>query len=370
MSLALTYWKDLASLAIVLLATLVVITALRKHLAPNLFRDRANHRSLHSGVTPKIGGLAVFPAVLLTLLGRYIFEPKLTMEIGGIAVWLGCSLLVFCVCVVNDRSERELHPSLRMGFFIVAAVLFHALLPLATERSLTLRLSPPLAWFAYFFMISSTLAFINFYNFMDGMDGLAGSMGVIGFTTLGTLAWNSIDQTVGGHVLALACLAVAFASSGFLILNWPPARIFLGDTGSTFLGFSALALGWLGTMYGIWDWSLPFIVFFPFWFDAGFTLTRRALQRKPVWRAHREHFYQRAVLAVPRTSLPDRHRAVLFPALALMILSSMVALAQHAGWWVLSDHQPWPSFLVLFVVHSMAAQKIRRTEFNDANASG
>jgi UDP-N-acetylmuramyl pentapeptide phosphotransferase/UDP-N-acetylglucosamine-1-phosphate transferase len=131
---------------------------------------------------------------------------------------------------------------------------------------------------------------INLYNFMDGMDGLAGGMAVFGFGGLALLA-PALGWFAGFQAL------VAAAVAGFLLWNLPPARIFMGDLGSSLLGFlAALGLlhahgeGWLPIWAGL-------LLFSPFVYDASFTLVRRLLRGERVWEAHRSHHYQRLVLA-------------------------------------------------------------------------
>ncbi len=134
--------------------------------------------------------------------------------------------------------------------------------------------------------------FINLYNFMDGADGLAGGMAVIGFSAYAIAAFAG-----GNNHLAAFCLCVVASSAMFLIFNFPPARIFMGDVGSVPLGFLAGSLGWIGWQEGAWPWYFPLVVFAPFFVDATLTLARRALQGKRIWHSHREHYYQRLVLS-------------------------------------------------------------------------
>jgi UDP-N-acetylmuramyl pentapeptide phosphotransferase/UDP-N-acetylglucosamine-1-phosphate transferase len=130
----------------------------------------------------------------------------------------------------------------------------------------------------------------NLYNFMDGADGLAGGMSLFGFSCYAFAAWEA------GHV-AFACanLAIAASSAAFLIFNFHPARIFLGDVGSIPLGFLAGALGLAGWANGSWPASFPLLVFSPFIVDASATLARRMLAGERFWEPHREHYYQRLV---------------------------------------------------------------------------
>ena len=149
-----------------------------------------------------------------------------------------------------------------------------------------------LGWTSYAFTFLFIVWMTNLYNFMDGMDGFAGGMTVVGFGFLGALGLAE-----GAAGLGLLALVVAAAAAGFLALNYPPARIFMGDVGAVPLGFLAAALAVKGNrdnVIGLW---VPVIIFSPFIVDATAVLMRRLLTGKRVWEAHREHYYQRLVLA-------------------------------------------------------------------------
>jgi UDP-N-acetylmuramyl pentapeptide phosphotransferase/UDP-N-acetylglucosamine-1-phosphate transferase len=131
----------------------------------------------------------------------------------------------------------------------------------------------------------------NLYNFMDGSDGLAGGMATIGFAAYALAAWLA-----GDAALTALCLALSAASAAFLLHNLHPARIFLGDIGSIPLGFLAGALGLAGWRNDVWPLWFPVLVFGPFIGDATVTLLRRLVRGEKVWKAHREHYYQRMVM--------------------------------------------------------------------------
>jgi len=139
----------------------------------------------------------------------------------------------------------------------------------------------------------------NLYNFMDGSDGLAGGMSVIGF--------GAYALAAGASPLATVSLCIAAAAGAFLVFNFHPARIFLGDVGSIPLGFLAGALGLVGWRGDAWPLWFPLLVFAPFIADATVTLARRAARGERVWQAHREHYYQRLV----RSRLGHRGTAAL-----------------------------------------------------------
>ena len=132
----------------------------------------------------------------------------------------------------------------------------------------------------------------NLYNFMDGMDGLAGGMALFGF------GFYALAGVLSGQLpFAVTNAAIAAAAGAFLLFNFHPARIFMGDAGSTLLGFLAACLGLVGWQLGIWTLWFPGLVFSPFIVDATVTLARRLLRREKIWRPHREHYYQRLVLS-------------------------------------------------------------------------
>ena len=125
---------------------------------------------------------------------------------------------------------------------------------------------------------------------MDGMDGFAGGMAVFGFGTLGILAYLT-----GDGYFATLCWAVAAAAGGFLIWNFPPARIFMGDVGASALGVMAAGLSLWADKNGLFPLWLSMLVFSPFIVDATVTLLRRAMRSERLWVAHRNHYYQRLV---------------------------------------------------------------------------
>ncbi len=155
----------------------------------------------------------------------------------------------------------------------------------------------------------------NLFNFMDGSDGLAGGMAVLGFGAY------AIAANAGGAVwLATVCVAVAAASFAFLLFNFHPAKIFMGDSGSIPLGFLAGAVGVAGWQAGVWALWFPLLVFSPFVVDATLTLAKRLFHREKVWQAHREHYYQRLV----RMGLG--HRKTALAGYLLMLACATVAL--------------------------------------------
>jgi UDP-N-acetylmuramyl pentapeptide phosphotransferase/UDP-N-acetylglucosamine-1-phosphate transferase len=144
-------------------------------------------------------------------------------------------------------------------------------------------------------------------------------MALSGFFFYGMAAWLS-----GNTEFALVNFSIAAAAAAFLVFNFHPARIFLGDAGSVPLGFLAAALGLIGWLQRDWTWWFPVLVFSPFIVDASVTLARRLLCRERVWQAHRDHYYQRLV------RLGWGHRSTALAEYALMFACGALALAALA----------------------------------------
>jgi len=249
--------------------------------------DRPNKRSLHATPIPRTGGLAILVGLAVGWLGSYTIELKDKMT-----VWI--MSLTFIIGLISFWDDRYgLSPFTRIGI--------HGLIAIIWIKGSGWRISeidiPYLDHLSLgVFSIPITLLFmvwmINLYNFMDGMDGFSGGMTLFGFGFLGYLGW------MGGEIpFAYMAFTIAVVSAGFLMHNFPPAKIFMGDVGSIPLGFLAAAFSIMGIQKGLFGVWVPILVFSPFIIDATITLGRRLLNRKRVWQAHREHYYQRMVIA-------------------------------------------------------------------------
>jgi UDP-N-acetylmuramyl pentapeptide phosphotransferase/UDP-N-acetylglucosamine-1-phosphate transferase len=234
--------------------------------------DHPNERSSHRVPTPRGGGIAVVGSVLLawTVLARGGSVPS-----GVFGITLGAVLLA-AVSWLDDL--RDLSPVVRLLAQAAAVAIGLFVLP-APQEPLHLA-AIGLVW----------IWWINLFNFMDGIDGLAGSQAAaIG---AGLLLFASVGAGADPALRALAA-AVTGAAIGFLVWNWSPARVFLGDIGSVPLGY-VLGFLLLGlTLRG--HWRIAVILPLYFLADATITLARRLMRGERVWQAHREHFYQQAV---------------------------------------------------------------------------
>jgi UDP-N-acetylmuramyl pentapeptide phosphotransferase/UDP-N-acetylglucosamine-1-phosphate transferase len=362
-------WYDITTIFLAFGSSLGITFWARRKFAKRGFQDHPTSRSLHLGVTPKVGGLGLLPSVCLALMANCMFRMGSQGEAEfslahylRIIEWIAPAFLIYTVCLKNDHGHVEIPVTPRLLAFFLAGLSFVSVTfctSYFSDQEAFINSLPALGFLPTptkvvcigVFAVISVVAFTNFYNFMDGIDGLAGSMGTIGFATLGTFAIsNRADSTLG-----LSSFILSASCAGFLFWNWPKAKVFMGDTGSTFLGFSASVLGWIGAIDGLWHWSFPFLVFFPFWFDATSTLIRRLLRGEVIWRAHREHFYQRATMSIDSVSMDVRHFRVLVPSIFLMIFSSVVAFAENTRWLVQTNSQPWTALTVLVLIHGSVA---------------
>lgn len=274
------------SIAAFILA-LIACAVIRGYAVRHALLDRPNERSLHQTPVPRLGGVAL---VLGASAGG------LALVLSGVvsphaAVWFAIALGVSLLGLVDDL--RPLGAATRFVAQIGLSVATLVVLDVRTDVALTSDLvvhlpRPVLAVLGVVWIV----ACLNIYNFMDGMDGLAGSQAVLG--AVGAAAAAALT---GRHELLAMNVVVATGAAGFLAHNWPPARIFMGDAGSTFLGFffAAQALAGSTTPTDAVPFAATAVALSPFLLDATFTIFRRVRRREAIWRAHRTHLYQRAV---------------------------------------------------------------------------
>lgn len=299
----LAYLLPLSTLLALLVTGLVRHYALRSGIL-----DHPNARSSHRVPTPRGGGLAIVLVVLggtaaLAALGQASSELAKAILVGG--------ALVAGVGWLDDR--RSLSPGIRALVQTVAAVWALASLgglPQLAVGGWVIQLGP---WGSVLGVVG-TVWMINLYNFMDGIDGLAGLEAVMVAFLGGLFALAHSDTG-----LALVAWLVGGAALGFLLWNWPPAKVFMGDVGSSFLGYAFAVLAIAGEMAG----SVPILVWWillaVFLVDATLTLARRVLSGERWYEAHRSHVYQLA------TQVGHSHKRVTVTVLVINLLLSAVA---------------------------------------------
>jgi UDP-N-acetylmuramyl pentapeptide phosphotransferase/UDP-N-acetylglucosamine-1-phosphate transferase len=284
-----------------------------------------NERTLHAMPTPQTGGVAVIGSVVIGLILAAsvlaIIEPAKAVLPKGMAsgsLWIILSmLLVFVVSFIDDCIG--LPASLRLGVQAAAACIIIAGVGL-TVSSIPIPGGPTIQLGLAAIPVSALLLvwMANLYNFMDGMDGFAGGMTFWGFGFLAYFGWQAQFP-----VMLIISTFVAMGALGFLMHNFPPARIFMGDAGSITVGFLAGTLMILGVRDRLFEIWVPIMIFSPFIVDATVTVTSRAFRRQKIWEAHREHYYQRVVLS------GWSHRRTVLAEYGVMILCGGLAVSYH-----------------------------------------
>ena len=281
--------------------------------------------SSHVVPTPRGGGVGIVVVVMVALawLAGHGDQDPLALPVLALAA-LG--VLVAIVSAIDDMgsvpaSVRLLvHLAVGVGAWRVVGTINEIALPWLPVVALgAAGGAVTVLWVA---------GLLNAYNFMDGIDGLAASQGVVAGLAWAVFGWHehSLSLYLVGQTVAAACL-------GFLILNRPPARVFMGDVGSAFLGylFAAipLAVGGARPRLGV----LGVVVVWPFVFDAGLTFVQRAWRRENVFARHRSHLYQRLVIS----GWSHGRVTLLYAALAAVGAAGGIRYARHlpGGDWVL-----------------------------------
>lgn len=265
------------------LGALALTKIIRKYAQITALLDIPNDRSSHVTPTPRGGGLA-FVLVFLVMdvvLGQYGLTslPVLwaTFISGSFVAALG---------FLDDRYH--LSAGIRLGGHLFAAALaLYILAPLTPISSGNWLMAPGLL--LNLMMLLYLVWLLNLFNFMDGIDGLAASE-----TAFVCISAALIFLFFGHSSLSILPLALAAAVGGFLYWNFPPARIFMGDVGSGFLGLLVGLLSMQANIAGTQFWWSWLILLGVFIVDATVTLIRRGLQRERIWQAHCSHAYQHA----------------------------------------------------------------------------
>jgi Fuc2NAc and GlcNAc transferase len=258
----------------------------RRWMVARSILDVPNARSSHTVPTARGGGLAIAAVVVAGLLGG--------AALGWLPIQLALALagggaMVAAVGWMDDCRGV----TVRLRLLVHAAAAVWALAWLGgfprlqvSDSSLFMGVG------GWVLAVLGIVWAVNFYNFMDGIDGIAGGQAVVVGVGAGALLMGA-----GAADLAGASFLVAAASFGFLLWNWSPARIFMGDVGSGLLGFLFAALAVASENRGavpVLVWVLMLGVFVV---DATVTLVRRMIEREPLFHAHKKHAYQRAVQA-------------------------------------------------------------------------
>jgi len=250
--------------------------------------DVPNERSSHDQATPRGGGMAIVLSCFATTLLASLFYSFPSRTYWGLFL---CSVAIAFLGFVDDLYTVPKKYRFAVWIIIATVSLLFGIglktVVLPFIGGISFGILTPLVTFVWLIGVT------NFYNFMDGIDGLAGTEAIIvaGFLAL-------ISLTYGNTFIFITSLILLGSSLGFLLHNRPPAKIFMGDGGSNFLGFMFAALAIIGSQNG--ETNIPFVIpvllLGTFLFDATITLLKRIPEGKKWLEPHRAHYYQRLII--------------------------------------------------------------------------
>jgi len=249
--------------------------------------DTPNQRSSHTSPTATIGGVAIVLTFFLGM-GIIYFIADETMIISHFFKgFIFSSLLIACMSLYDDYKQKPLY--LRLVAQITAIIVVMSFGIIIHQIDLPFLRNNSMGIAGYLITFLWILGLTNAYNFMDGLHGMAAGNAVIAAIFLAII---SISQ--GSNFTYIVCYALIAGTSGFLLFNFPKGKLFMGDVGSTFLGFTFATLAIIASLYDNAHTSLLVVplLLFHFIYDTFFTFTRRFLRKENVFQAHRTHLYQ------------------------------------------------------------------------------
>jgi len=265
--------------SLITLLSLVITEIYRRYSLKNNFLDIPNERSSHTLPTPRGGGISIVGLFLITL----IISNSISSDI--LFAFVGAGFLVALVGFLDDKAH--IAARWRLLFHFLAA--FWALYYLGSLPAFQfLSYSFDLGWVGVVIVATLLVWMLNLFNFMDGIDGIAASEAIFVACAGAYFSWiNGLEN------LSYISLVLASSTMGFFILNWPPAKIFMGDVGSGFLGIMLGVIAYANILEGvtIWIWLILLAVFLV---DSGVTLFRRIFNGNKWYEAHCSHAYQHA----------------------------------------------------------------------------
>jgi UDP-N-acetylmuramyl pentapeptide phosphotransferase/UDP-N-acetylglucosamine-1-phosphate transferase len=302
-------------LIFILLTTLsyLGVYLIRRYAEERQILDRPNERSSHVMPTPRGGGLAI--VVLVVVVGIWSTDEE---GWSRSLVYLICGLVIAWLGWRDDVSSL----STRVRFALQGLVAAVSIYGLGYFKAVTIPLFGELQLGVVGVIITFLwiVGLTNAYNFMDGIDGIAG-----GVAFAGGLGWMMLASNAHNPFAFWIALAIAASSLGFLGHNWSPAKIFMGDVASTFLGYTFAVLSLISSDQSGDALMLGTLLMWTFIMDAGVTFIRRALKRENIFAAHRTHLYQRLVIG------GYSHAAVSTVYIFLTLLAALLAYAWSWG---------------------------------------
>lgn len=304
--------------------------------------DQPNERSSHAAPTPRGAGLAIVALVLgisLWSASQVGWDRSLIYILGAaITAWLGW--------------RDDLHSlSPRLRFTVQGIVAAISIFGLGYFKAVTIPMFGEIQLGAIGVIITFLwiIGLTNAYNFMDGIDGMAG-----GVALSAGIGWMWLASKMSNSLAFWIALAITAGSLGFLGHNWSPAKIFMGDVGSTFLGYSFAVLPLISSDQGGDALLLGTLLMWTVIMDAGVTFIGRLIRRENVFAPHRSHLYQRLV------SAGYKHETVSSLYILLTLLAGLLSYEWSQG------HQIAPPLIfiglpLIWIILSIHASRLRNT---------
>jgi len=302
----------LAFIALTIISYFLVYL-IRRYAEHRRIIDHPNERSSHSTPTPRGGGLAI----VILVMGMGVWSMR-ELELSHVLVYLiGGAVIAFL------GWRDDLHSlSTTVRFAVQGLVAAACIYVLGYAKSVTIPLVGvlPLGTFGVIITFLWIIGLTNAYNFMDGIDGIAG-----GVAFAAGLGWMALATNAHIPYAFWIALAISASSLGFLGHNWSPAKIFMGDVASTFLGYTFAVLPLISSNKSGDALMLGTLLVWTFILDPSLTFWQRAFRGENVLKAHRSHLYQRLVIG------GHSHAAISTLYIALTLLAGLLAYAWSWG---------------------------------------
>lgn len=248
--------------------------------------DIPDPRRVHSRITPRGGGLAIVIVVIIALIAYEYFSTKTLINSIKIVPLL---LIISTISFLDDLISIPIFvrlifhiicSTIAIFLFLFPVVLFHHELPLYIDFMLS---------------IIGLIVFLNIYNFLDGIDGISGAESIHLSITILILCYLKSDIIINTNFIIVLNIIILACSIGFLIFNWHPAKIFLGDVGSISLGFLLGLCLLLISASSVHLFVASSIASLYYLADGGLTILIRLVNKEKIWQPHLKHFFQKAV---------------------------------------------------------------------------
>lgn len=309
-----------------------------------IIMDIPNQRSSHDKPIPKSGGIAIVITFLAGVIAIYLLADVAIIKGNFFIGFVSSAFLIAIVSFVDDLITTQFF--FRLSYQALSALLVMVFGIVINELSLPWAGKIQIGIVGYIITFFWIVGLTNAFNFMDGINGMAGGTAVIV-----CLFFGHICATSGSNFAYIISYTIAAGALGFLMFNFPRAKLFMGDVGSAFLGFVFASLAIIAALYDHSHTSLfvmPLLLLHII-YDTFFTFMRRLLKGELVFKAHRSHLYQlfnqlgyshtrisifywvvgisQGIGAIWMITIPDNRRLLVFiPYISFQIVYSIIII--------------------------------------------